>query len=71
MKKKHSKKMSYGFISGRHININNEFYLHCWDETRLFQLDSFRIPKNILTDFKDIEALPILHMNVVGRGMYK
>jgi len=71
MKEMQTKKMFYGILSDHRNNINNEFYLHCWDGTRLFQLDTLRMPKDTLTDSKDIEELPIMEMQAVGRGTYK
>jgi len=71
MKEMQTKKMFYGILSNHRKNINNEFYLHCWDGTRLFQFDTLRMPKETLTDSKDIEGLPITEMQAVGRGTYK
>jgi len=70
MKATQTKKMFYGILSDCRININNEFYLHCWDGTRLSQHDTLRMPKEILTN-SNIEELPIMEMQAVGRGTYK
>jgi len=70
MKAKQSKKISYGIVSNGSLHITKEFYLHCWDGRKLFQLDTFRFPKGFSKILRNkVEKNAITGMQIVGRGI--
>jgi len=48
MRIKQLNNLFYGIVSSKSLCIINEFYVHCWNDRRLYQLDLFRFPKGFL-----------------------
>jgi len=67
---KQSRRISCGIVSGRSLQVTEEFYLHYWDGRKISQLDAFKLPKVCLEVAKKKKIRnTTAGMQIIGRGI--